>query len=147
MTERKKRILIFAHYYAPDTASTGQILRDLAEGLREEFEVTVICAVPSYDGKVSPEYRTKRYYLEELNGSLPALNKIINGLFELLQTPEFGLEISTDFILQVLNDILYGIENEDAVFLLDVLRYGLLSVFYYIISELQSGGIHEQTSL
>ena len=68
MTERKKRILIFAHYYAPDTASTGQILRDLAEGLREEFEVTVICAVPSYDGKVSPEYRTKRYYLEELNG-------------------------------------------------------------------------------
>ena len=53
MTERKKRILIFAHYYAPDTASTGQILRDLAEGLREEFEVTVICAVPSYDGKVS----------------------------------------------------------------------------------------------
>ena len=40
MTERKKRILIFAHYYAPDTASTGQILRDLAEGLREEFEVT-----------------------------------------------------------------------------------------------------------
>ena len=86
-------------------------------------------------------------YLEELNGSLPALNKIINGLFELLQTTEFGLEISTDFILQVLNDILYGIENEDAVFLLDVLRYGLLSVFYYIISELQSGGIHEQTSL
>lgn len=68
MTERKKRILIFAHYYAPDTASTGQILRDLAEGLREEFEVTVICAVLSYDGKVSPEYRTKRYYLEELNG-------------------------------------------------------------------------------
>ena len=68
MTERKKRILIFAHYYAPDTASTGQILRDLAEGLREEFEVTVICAVPSYDGKVSPKYRTKRYYLEELNG-------------------------------------------------------------------------------
>ena len=54
MAERKKRILIFAHYYAPDTASTGQILKDLAEGMKEEFDVTVICVVPSYDGKVKP---------------------------------------------------------------------------------------------
>ncbi|MCI9500393.1 MAG: glycosyltransferase family 4 protein [Hungatella sp.] len=68
MAERKKRILIFAHYYAPDTASTGQILKDLAEGMKEEFDVTVICVVPSYDGKVKPEYRTKRYYMEELGG-------------------------------------------------------------------------------
>lgn len=68
MAERKKKILIFAHYYAPDTASTGQILKDLAEGMKEEFDVTVVCAVPSYDGKVKPEYKTKRYYFEELNG-------------------------------------------------------------------------------
>lgn len=86
-------------------------------------------------------------YLDDLKGSIPALNKIISQIFELSQTPELGLEISTEFILQVLNDILYGIENEDAVFLLDVLRYGLLSVFYYIITELQNRGIHEQTSL
>lgn len=31
--ERKKKILFFAHYYAPDTASTGQILKDQAEGM------------------------------------------------------------------------------------------------------------------
>lgn len=68
MAEIKKKILIFAHYYAPDTASTGQILKDLAEGMKEEFDVTVICVVPSYDGKVRPEYRTRRYYLEDLNG-------------------------------------------------------------------------------
>lgn len=68
MAERKKRILIFAHYYAPDTASTGQILKDLAEGMKEEFDVTVVCVVPSYNGKVRPEYRTRRYYSEELNG-------------------------------------------------------------------------------
>lgn len=68
MAERKKKILIFAHYYAPDTASTGQILKDLAEGMKEEFDVTVICVVPSYDGKVRTEYRAKKYYLEELNG-------------------------------------------------------------------------------
>lgn len=27
----KKNLLIYAHYYIPDTASTGQILRELAE--------------------------------------------------------------------------------------------------------------------
>ena len=31
----KKKLLIYAHYYIPDTASTGQILRELAEGLLE----------------------------------------------------------------------------------------------------------------
>ena len=68
MAGRKKRILIFAHYYAPDTASTGQILKDLAEGMRDEFDVTIICVVPSYGGKVEPQYRMRKYYLEELNG-------------------------------------------------------------------------------
>lgn len=64
----KKKILIFAHYYAPDTASTGQILKDQAEGMLEEFNVTVICVVPSYGGIVAPEYKTKKYYFEEMNG-------------------------------------------------------------------------------
>ena len=63
----KKRILIFAHYYAPDTASTGQILKDQAEGMLNEFDVTVICVVPSYDGRVSSEYKTQKYYFEEIN--------------------------------------------------------------------------------
>lgn len=64
----KKKMLIFAHYYPPDKASTGQILKDQAEGMLEEFDVTLICVVPSYDGTVSPKYRTKKYYFEELNG-------------------------------------------------------------------------------
>lgn len=46
MTLAKKKLLIFAHYYAPDTASTGQILKDQAEGMLDEFDVTVICVVP-----------------------------------------------------------------------------------------------------
>ena len=33
----KKRILFFAHYYSPDTASTGQLLKDQAEGMLKEF--------------------------------------------------------------------------------------------------------------
>ena len=64
----KKRILIYAHYYAPDVASTGQILQDLAEGMTEEFDVTVICTVPSYTGAIAEEYRGKEFFQEEING-------------------------------------------------------------------------------
>mgnify|MGYP000249581835 FL=1 len=60
----KKRVLIYAHYYAPDTASTGQILKDQAEGMLGEFSVTVICVVPSYTGTVSDEYKKKNIILK-----------------------------------------------------------------------------------
>lgn len=64
----KKRILIFAHYYVPDIASSGQILQDTAEGMLDDFEVTVICVVPSYTGIVEDKYKKQKYYFEELNG-------------------------------------------------------------------------------
>ena len=64
----KMKILFFAHYYAPDTASTGQILQDQAEGMLDEFDVTIICVVPSYGGTIEDEYKTQKYYFEELNG-------------------------------------------------------------------------------
>ena len=64
----KKRLLIYAHYYAPDVASTGQILQDMAEGMTDEFDVTVICTVPSYTGTISPKYQNKKFYREEING-------------------------------------------------------------------------------
>ena len=66
--EGKKKILFFAHYYAPDTASTGQILQDQAEGMLGEFDVTVICVVPSYGGIIEEKYKTQKYFFEELNG-------------------------------------------------------------------------------
>ena len=65
---QKKRILIFAHYYYPDVASTGQLLQDLAESMTDEFEVTVICVVPSYGGIVEEKYKEKKYYFETING-------------------------------------------------------------------------------
>lgn len=65
---KKKSLLIFAHYYAPDTASTGQILKDQAEGMLDEFDVTVICVVPSYGGTIEAQYKTQKYFFEELNG-------------------------------------------------------------------------------
>ena len=64
----KKKLLIFAHYYHPDVASTGQILKDQAEGMLETFDVTVICVVPSYGGKVEDKYKTQKYYHENING-------------------------------------------------------------------------------
>lgn len=65
---QKKKLLIYAHYYAPDVASTGQILQDMAEGMTDELDVTVICTVPSYTGTISEEYREKKFYKEETNG-------------------------------------------------------------------------------
>ena len=64
----KKNLLIYAHYYYPDVASTGQILTDLAEGLQDAFNITVICTVPSYTGKIQRKYRTHKYYYENING-------------------------------------------------------------------------------
>ena len=58
----KKKLLIYAHYYVPDTASTGQILRELAEGMLDKFDITVICVVPSYLGTIEDKYKTQKYY-------------------------------------------------------------------------------------
>ncbi len=64
----RSRLLIYAHYYVPDQASTGQILQELAEGLSDTFDVTVICVVPSYLGIIEEQYKEKRFYEEYLNG-------------------------------------------------------------------------------
>ena len=68
MSENKKNLLIYAHYYIPDTASTGQILRELAEGMSDSFNITIICVVPSYLGTIEDKYKTQKYYEEEING-------------------------------------------------------------------------------
>lgn len=64
----KKKILLYAHYYYPDVASTGQLLTELAEELATEFEVTVICVVPSYSGKIDLAYKQEKYFYEKING-------------------------------------------------------------------------------
>ena len=65
----KKNLLIYAHYYIPDTASTGQILpRELAEGMLDKFNITVICVVPSYLGTIEDKYKTQKCYEEKING-------------------------------------------------------------------------------
>ena len=62
----KKNLLIYAHYYIPDTASTGQILRELAEGMLDEFNITVICVVPSYLGTIEKNKRRRNITKKKL---------------------------------------------------------------------------------
>lgn len=64
----KKRLLVYAHYFYPDVASTGQILTELCEGLKDKFDITVVCVVPSYNGKVDAKYKEHKYYHENING-------------------------------------------------------------------------------
>lgn len=90
----KKRILIFAHYYHPDVASTGQILKDLAEGMLSAFDVTVICVVPSYSGAIEDKYKIKKYYYENINGV-----KVIR-----IRVPEFS---KTSKVSRIKNIIAY----------------------------------------
>lgn len=75
-------------------------------------------------------------YIEDVKEYLPLLNQTITDILKMNQQPQAGLDINQDFILQVLHDIIYGMENEDSVFLLDVLRYGLLQIYLYVEAEL-----------
>lgn len=60
----KKKLLVYAHYFYPDVASTAQILTELLEGLEKDFEITVICVVPSYNGILEDKYKNDRYFIE-----------------------------------------------------------------------------------
>lgn len=66
--ENRKKLLIYAHYYIPDVASTGQIIKELAEGILDAFDITIICVVPSYIGKIEEKYKKQKYYKENING-------------------------------------------------------------------------------
>lgn len=91
--------------------------------------------------KISDKIENREPYMEALREYLPFLNQMITNVVSMTQEPEISLGLNQGFVLQVLNDILYGMENEDSVFLLDVLRHGLLEIYYYVGTELQSEGI------
>lgn len=79
--KNKPHLLLYAHYYYPDVASTGQLLSELVEGISKEFLVTVICVVPSYMGKIEKKYKKDKYYMERLKDTsiirvrVPAFDK------------------------------------------------------------------------
>ena len=91
-----KKMLVYAHYYYPDVASTGQILTELCDGLKDNFDITVICTIPSYTGKIDNKYKEKKYYEENINGV-----KVIR-----VRVPEF---IKTSKISRIKNILSYYI--------------------------------------
>ncbi len=108
----KKNLLIYAHYYYPDVASTGQILTELAEGLNDTFHTTVICTVPSYTGKISQYYRKHKYYFENINGVYVLRIRVL----------EFRKNFALSRILNILSYFFsaiaatYRVERQDYVF-------------------------------
>lgn len=99
----KKKLLIYAHYYVPDVASTGQILRELAEGMLDEFDITVICVVPSYSGTIEDKYKTQKYFKENINDV-----KVLR-----IRVPEFSKE---DKVSRVKNILAYFFGAMSATF-------------------------------
>lgn len=72
---------MYTNYFYPEVATTGQILTELAEGLSETFDMTVVCEVPSYAMPLEEKYKTRKYYFEEYKGikvvrvRVPEVNK------------------------------------------------------------------------
>ncbi len=64
----KKKLLLYANYFYPEFASTGQLLTEMCEGLVDDFDITVICSVPCYTGVIEDKYKGKKFYYEEYKG-------------------------------------------------------------------------------
>lgn len=87
--------------------------------------------------KIVDEMENGSVDMSEIKSYLPSMNQLIMTIIQLSTEPDQRLELNHEFIIQVLNDIIYGIENEDLVFLQDVLQYGLLEIYNYVAEELQ----------
>ncbi len=129
----KKDLLIYAHYYYPDVASTGQILTELAEGLNDTFHTTVICTVPSYTGKIDKEYKKHKYFYENING-VDVLR---------IRVPEFRKNFAPSRIINILSYFVSAIfatarvGHQDYVYTISQppILGGLLGVFGKIIKK------------
>ncbi len=64
----KRKLLLYAHYFYPEVASTAQILTELCEGLKNEYAITVLCSVPCYSGKIEEKYKKEKYFHEDYHG-------------------------------------------------------------------------------
>ena len=108
----KKKMLVYAHYFYPDVASTGQILTELCDGLKENFDITVICVVPSYSGKIDEKYKKHRFYEEEI-GNI----KIIR-----VRVPEFNKSRKVSRIINLISYFInaiiatFNLQKQDYVF-------------------------------
>lgn len=63
----KPKILYYANYFYPDKSAMSRLMTDLAIGLSENFDINVICAVPSYSGQIDNKYKEKRFNYESMD--------------------------------------------------------------------------------
>lgn len=75
-------------------------------------------------------------YLGIVISGLPEITKIMNVILE-------NYDINEQFVLQVLKDIVYGVEQKDSVILRDTFRYGLLKIYHYVNENDQSEEVYE----
>ena len=120
----KKKLLIYAHYFYPDVASTGQILTELTEGMRDTFDITVICVVPSYSGTVEEKYKTKVLRMDaDTTSTKNAHEKLINEF----RSGKYNILVGTQMISKGLNFenvSLVGIINPDSLLSIPDFRSG-----------------------
>lgn len=130
----KKKLLIYAHYFYPDVASTGQILMELTEGLKETFDITVVCVVPSYTGVIEEKYKKQKYYKEEINGI-----KVLR-----VRVPEFSkinkISRVKNLLAYFINSILatFKLEKQDYIFTIS--QPPILGGVLGVIGKLIKGG-------
>lgn len=63
-----KKVLVYDNNFYPELSSLAQLYTDLCTELAEKFEVNVICAVPSYTGRIDEKYLTSWLFREEYKG-------------------------------------------------------------------------------
>ena len=80
--------------------------------------------------------------VSEIRSYLPSMNQVVTTMVELSTEPNKSIELNHEFVIQVLNDIVYGIQNEDEVYLQDVLQYGLLEIYNYVSDELRNEEVY-----
>lgn len=131
--EYKKKILLYAHYFYPDVASTGQILTELVGGLTDNFDITVVCVVPSYNGSIEEKYKNKRFYVEEFHGA-----RIIR-----VRVPEFQKDNKISRVKNIMAYFINSvfatlkIEKQDYIFTISQppILGGMLGVFGKILKR------------
>lgn len=52
----KRKIMMIVNYFYPDIASGAQLMKELTEELQDEFELTVLAAIPGYSGNIEKKY-------------------------------------------------------------------------------------------
>lgn len=68
MSNKKKNLTLYSNYYYPEMASLAMLCTDLCQGLKDDYNITVICSIPCYTGVIEDKYLTNSYYFEEHDG-------------------------------------------------------------------------------